>query len=65
MTIECMTLSRSPIYHSSNMGRSPFDEPSVLASVLNEVFVPLLQKQFPEIVDSTCRPPPAPFAWAA
>ncbi len=51
LTIECMTLRSSPIYHSSYMGRSPFDEPSVLASVLNEVFVPLLQKQFPEIVD--------------
>lgn len=40
-----------PIYHSTYMGRSPFDEPSVLAMALNEVFIPLLQKQFPEIVD--------------
>ena len=40
-----------PIYHSSYMGRSPWDEPSVLAMALNEVFIPILQKQFPEIVD--------------
>jgi 4-hydroxy-3-polyprenylbenzoate decarboxylase len=33
------------------MGRSPWDEPSVLAQALNEVFIPILQKQFPEIVD--------------
>ncbi|HEY8554632.1 MAG TPA: UbiD family decarboxylase [Burkholderiales bacterium] len=50
-TIERITHRARPIYHSSYMGRSPYDEPSVLAVALNEVFVPILQKQFPEIVD--------------
>lgn len=50
-TVERMTHRREPIYHSSYMGRSPWDEPSVLAMALNEVYIPLLQKQFPEIVD--------------
>ena len=40
----------SPIYHSTYTGRPP-DEPAVLGVALNEVFVPLLQKQFPEIAD--------------
>jgi 4-hydroxy-3-polyprenylbenzoate decarboxylase len=39
-----------PIYHSTHTGKPP-DEPAVLGVALNEVFVPLLQKQFPEIVD--------------
>lgn len=50
-TITRISHRHQPIYHSSYMGRSPHDEPSVLAASLNEVFVPLLQKQFPEIVD--------------
>ena len=50
-TIERITHRTNPIYHSSYMGRSPWDEPSVLAMALNEVFIPILQKQFPEIVD--------------
>ncbi len=50
-TVERLTHRDKPIYHSSYMGRSPYDEPSVLAMGLNEVFIPLLQKQFPEIVD--------------
>src|SRR3990172_438199 len=50
-TIERVSQRARPLYHSSYMGRSPFDEPSMLAMALNEVFVPLLQKQFPEIVD--------------
>ncbi len=50
-TVERLTHRDQPIYHSSYMGRSPYDEPSVLAMGLNEVFIPLLQKQFPEIVD--------------
>jgi 4-hydroxy-3-polyprenylbenzoate decarboxylase len=49
-TIERMTLRRDPIYHSTYTGRPP-DEPAVLGVALNEVFVPLLTKQFPEIVD--------------
>jgi 4-hydroxy-3-polyprenylbenzoate decarboxylase len=50
-TIERLSHRAHPIYHSSYMGRSPYDEPSVLAQALNEVFIPILQKQFPEIVD--------------
>ncbi len=50
-TVDCITHRHRPIYQSSYMGRSPWDEPSVMAAALNEVFVPLLQKQFPEIVD--------------
>lgn len=50
LTIERMTLRREPIYHSTYTGKPP-DEPAVLGVALNEVFVPLLQKQFPEIVD--------------
>jgi 4-hydroxy-3-polyprenylbenzoate decarboxylase len=51
LTIERITHRDRPVYHSAYMGRSPYDEPSVLAMALNEVFIPLLQKQFPEIVD--------------
>jgi 4-hydroxy-3-polyprenylbenzoate decarboxylase len=50
-TIERMHLRRDAIYHGSYMGRAPHDEPSVLAMALNDVFVPILQKVFPEIVD--------------
>ena len=49
-TIERITSRRDPIYHSTYTGKPP-DEPAVLGVALNEVFVPLLQKQFPEIVD--------------
>ena len=49
-TIERMTMRRAPIYHSTYTGKPP-DEPAMLGVALNEVFVPLLQKQFPEIVD--------------
>jgi 4-hydroxy-3-polyprenylbenzoate decarboxylase len=49
-TIERMTMRRDPLYHSTYTGKPP-DEPSVLGLALNEVFVPLLTKQFPEIVD--------------
>jgi 4-hydroxy-3-polyprenylbenzoate decarboxylase len=48
--ISAMTMRRSPIYLSTFTGRPP-DEPSVLGEALNEVFIPLLQQQFPEIVD--------------
>ena len=50
MTVERITTRRAPIYHSTYTGRPP-DEPSVLGAALNEVFIPLLQRQFPEIVD--------------
>jgi len=49
-TIERITHRKDPIYHSTYTGRPP-DEPAILGVALNEVFVPLLQKQFPEIVD--------------
>lgn len=49
-TIERITFRHQAIYHSTYTGRPP-DEPSVLGVALNEVFVPILQKQFPEIVD--------------
>ncbi|MGD2074476.1 MAG: UbiD family decarboxylase, partial [Gammaproteobacteria bacterium] len=49
-TIECITHRDDPIYHSTYTGRPP-DEPAVLGVALNEVFIPILQKQFPEITD--------------
>jgi len=49
-TIERLTMRRNPIYHSTYTGKPP-DEPAMLGVALNEVFVPLLQKQFPEITD--------------
>ncbi|MEP4545549.1 MAG: 4-hydroxy-3-polyprenylbenzoate decarboxylase [Saccharospirillum sp.] len=49
-TVERLTHRTDPIYHSTFTGRPP-DEPAVLGVALNEVFVPILQKQFPEIVD--------------
>jgi len=49
-TIDRITMRRGPIYHSTYTGKPP-DEPAVLGLALNEVFVPLLQKQFPEIAD--------------
>ena len=50
LTIERITMRRDPIYHSTYTGKPP-DEPAMLGAALNEVFVPLLQKQFPEIAD--------------
>jgi 4-hydroxy-3-polyprenylbenzoate decarboxylase len=50
LTIERMTLRRAPIYHSTYTGKPP-DEPAMLGVALNEVFVPLLTRQFPEIAD--------------
>jgi 4-hydroxy-3-polyprenylbenzoate decarboxylase len=48
--VDRMTQRRDPIYHSTYTGKPP-DEPAVLGVALNEVFVPILQKQFPEIAD--------------
>jgi 4-hydroxy-3-polyprenylbenzoate decarboxylase len=48
--IDRLTRRRDPVYHSTYTGKPP-DEPAVLGVALNEVFVPILQKQFPEIVD--------------
>ncbi len=49
-TVDTITHRDNPIYHSTYTGRPP-DEPSVLGAALNEVLIPLLKKQFPEIVD--------------
>ncbi|HET8710109.1 MAG TPA: 4-hydroxy-3-polyprenylbenzoate decarboxylase [Spongiibacteraceae bacterium] len=49
-TVTHITHREDPIYHSTYTGRPP-DEPAILGAALNEVFVPILQKQFPEIVD--------------
>ncbi len=51
LTVERLRMRRDAIYHGSYMGRSPSDEPSVLAMALNEIFVPILRTVFPEIVD--------------
>jgi len=50
LTVERITHRSDPIYHSTYTGRPP-DEPAILGVALNEVFIPLLQKQFPEIID--------------
>ena len=50
LTIDRITMRRGPIYHSTYTGKPP-DEPAVLGVALNEVFVPILQRTFPEIVD--------------
>lgn len=49
-TVETITHRDNPLYHSTYTGRPP-DEPAMLGVALNEVFVPILQKQFPEIID--------------
>jgi len=50
LTIDCITQRSDPIYHSTYTGRPP-DEPAILGLALNELFIPLLRKQFPEIQD--------------
>lgn len=50
LTVERITMRRQAIYHSTYTGKPP-DEPAILGLALNEVFVPLLKRQFPEIVD--------------
>jgi len=50
LTVERISHRKNPIYHSTYTGRPP-DEPAILGVALNEVFIPILQKQFPEIVD--------------
>ncbi|WP_123712906.1 4-hydroxy-3-polyprenylbenzoate decarboxylase [Sinobacterium caligoides] len=49
-TVEVISHRKEPIYHSTYTGRPP-DEPAILGLALNEVFVPIFQKQFPEVVD--------------
>ena len=50
LTVERITMRRSPIYHSTYTGKPP-DEPAMLGIALNEIFIPLIQKQFPESAD--------------
>jgi 4-hydroxy-3-polyprenylbenzoate decarboxylase len=50
MTVERISLRRDALYHSTYTGKPP-DEPAILGMALNELFVPLLRKQFPEILD--------------
>ncbi len=50
LEVERITHRKNPVYHSTYTGRPP-DEPAVLGLALNEVFVPILRKQFPEITD--------------
>ncbi|MDT8398689.1 MAG: 4-hydroxy-3-polyprenylbenzoate decarboxylase [Pseudomonadales bacterium] len=49
-TVQKITHRKNPIYHSTYTGRPP-DEPAILGLALNEIFIPLIQKQYPEIVD--------------
>lgn len=51
LTVERLHLRSAALYHGSYMGRAPFDEPSVLAMALNDIFVPILRKVFAEVVD--------------
>ena len=62
--IDRLTHRRSPIYHSTYTGKPP-DEPAVLGVALNEVFVPILQRQFPEIVDFYLPPEGCSYRLAA
>ena len=50
LTVERITMRRDPVYHSTYTGKPP-DEPAVLGLAMNELFIPLLQRQFPEIAD--------------
>ncbi|HNI49954.1 MAG TPA: 4-hydroxy-3-polyprenylbenzoate decarboxylase [Accumulibacter sp.] len=63
-TIERLSMRREAIYHSTYTGKPP-DEPAMLGVALNEVFVPLLQKQFPEIVDFYLPPEGCSYRLAA
>ncbi len=62
--IERLTHRRDPVYHSTYTGKPP-DEPAVLGVALNEVFVPILQRQFPEIVDFYLPPEGCSYRLAA
>lgn len=64
LTVERMTYRNNPIYNGSYTGRSPFDEPSVLAMALNEVYVPVVQRQFPEIIDFYLPPEACSYRFA-
>ena len=62
-TVSAITMRREPIYLSTFTGRPP-DEPSILGQALNDVFVPLLQQQFPEIVDFWLPPEACSYRFA-
>jgi len=64
LRLERLTHRRSPVYHSTHTGKPP-DEPAVLGVALNEVFVPILQRQFPEIVDFYLPPEGCSYRLAA
>jgi len=64
MTVQRITTRRAPIYHSTYTGKPP-DEPAMLGVALNEIFVPLLTKQFPEIVDFYLPPEGCSYRLAA
>ncbi|MGI4752833.1 MAG: UbiD family decarboxylase [Janthinobacterium lividum] len=49
-TVTAITMKKNPVYLSTYTGKPP-DEPSILGEALNEIFIPLIQQQFPEIVD--------------
>ncbi|CAK0770253.1 3-octaprenyl-4-hydroxybenzoate decarboxylase [Gammaproteobacteria bacterium] len=63
LTIDRITHRDHPIYHSTYTGRPP-DEPAILGVALNEVFIPLLQRQFPEIIDFYLPPEGCSYRWA-
>jgi 4-hydroxy-3-polyprenylbenzoate decarboxylase len=64
MTVQRITMRRAPIYHSTYTGKPP-DEPAMLGVALNEIFVPLLTRQFPEIVDFYLPPEGCSYRLAA
>lgn len=63
LTIDRITHRNHPIYHSTYTGRPP-DEPAILGAALNEVFIPLLQRQFPEITDFYLPAEGCSYRWA-
>jgi len=50
-TVERISQRAGPVYLTTYMGKPGEDEPSIMAAALNEMFIPLLQEQFPEVVD--------------
>ncbi|MCD6043751.1 MAG: Carboxylyase-related protein, partial [Burkholderiales bacterium] len=64
LEVQRITMRREPIYHSTYTGKPP-DEPAILGVALNELFVPLLTKQFPEIVDFYLPPEGCSYRLAA
>lgn len=63
-TIDRITMRRDPVYHSTYTGKPP-DEPAILGLALNELFIPLLQRQFPEITDFYLPPEGCSYRMAA